>query len=411
MNIGYPQSDVVSNFPSFGQNGAGEVTDRMMASTGSVDLEPNHFPIKITKPPRHDDETTTETKKPKQLEEEDKEDDDAMKVDDAKGEAESAMDKKKRRKKKWKKPKDKPNRPLSAYNLFFQHQRALMLGDDAPSREAEKLKKRVHCKTHGKIGFAEMAKAIGSKWKNLDPQTKKVYETQAQKEKQRYAIELAAWKQAQKHKGDNKDQGLDAMVAAAMMDQGGTGPNAFNNARMMMAADRQGLSPFLQQRPNQDMSLQYLRALQEQRQMDQQSAFLGRQRLDGGGLLEYPNAAEASANAIMQQFQQGFQRQPTSVVDHLATTTTPGGNQLQSQLQNQLPSTATNTTPQQQQQPQQQQPDQFLRAAAATHPNLDSLQQLARFNPNMAAAAMRQFQQSYNTNRPNYSGGDLNFRL
>ena len=63
----------------------------------------------------------------------------------------STTPKKRRIRKKWKKPKDKPTRPLSAYNLFFRKERAEMLGDAAPPT-LEKGQKRVHRKTHGKIG-------------------------------------------------------------------------------------------------------------------------------------------------------------------------------------------------------------------------------------------------------------------
>jgi hypothetical protein len=119
----------------------------------------------------------------------------------------STLVKKTRRKnKKWKKPRDKPNRPLSAYNLFFAHQRAEMLGDAAPTPEQEELKKRIHCKTHGKIGFGEMARTIGAKWKALGPDQKKVFEDMALKEKERYQKELATWKEAQKNKPPQRDE-------------------------------------------------------------------------------------------------------------------------------------------------------------------------------------------------------------
>lgn len=120
---------------------------------------------------------------------------------------------KKRNKKKWKKPKGKPNRPLSAYNLFFRQQRADMLGDDKPSAMMELLKKRVHCKTHGKIGFAEMAREIGRKWKALDPEAKAVFDAMGKKEKERYVVELSKWKQAQR---ENALGALDVMATAAV---------------------------------------------------------------------------------------------------------------------------------------------------------------------------------------------------
>jgi len=105
----------------------------------------------------------------------------------------------KKRKKKWTKPEGKPKRPLSAYNIFFAQERILMLGKDVPTAEQEALKKKVHCKTHGKISFAVMARTIGAKWKTLGANDKKVYEDKAREEKARYLRELAAWKEAQKN--------------------------------------------------------------------------------------------------------------------------------------------------------------------------------------------------------------------
>jgi hypothetical protein len=108
--------------------------------------------------------------------------------------------KKRRPRKKWKKPKDKPNRPLSAYNLFFQQERAAMVGDRSNNKNTSgdgnnsvdetlsdqsnsnssnnnnDIKRRVHRKTHGKIGFAEMARSIGARWKTLPSSDKQVFE-------------------------------------------------------------------------------------------------------------------------------------------------------------------------------------------------------------------------------------------
>jgi len=118
-----------------------------------------------------------------------------------------------RKKKKWKKPKDKPNRPLSAYNLFFAKERADMLGDDVPSPEQEALKKRIHCKTHGKIPFAVMAREIGAKWKALDDETKKPFVEKATKLKEKYLVELSAWKETQSVKAELKAEAAKAAAA------------------------------------------------------------------------------------------------------------------------------------------------------------------------------------------------------
>jgi hypothetical protein len=107
------------------------------------------------------------------------------------------------KKRAWKKPKDKPKRPLSAYNLFFQEERNSILAalpsdsqqiDDGLTEEE---RRRKHRKTHGKIGFADLARSIATKWKNCEPKSRASFEARAESEKQRYKVELAAWKKAQ----------------------------------------------------------------------------------------------------------------------------------------------------------------------------------------------------------------------
>jgi hypothetical protein len=102
--------------------------------------------------------------------------------------------------------------------LFFRSERSIMLGVDAPNEELECLKKRVHCKTHGKIGFAEMARVIGARWKSLDPQQRKVFELQALKEKKRYKLELASWKEGLESSSRKIERqgGVEATASAAL---------------------------------------------------------------------------------------------------------------------------------------------------------------------------------------------------
>jgi len=98
----------------------------------------------------------------------------------------------------WKKPKDKPKRPLSAYNLFFQKEREAIVGSQKSKQEG----KRRHRKAHGKIGFADLAKTIAEKWKNLDEESKAVYEEKASVEKARYKRELDIWIKKREMKKD-----------------------------------------------------------------------------------------------------------------------------------------------------------------------------------------------------------------
>jgi HMG (high mobility group) box len=104
------------------------------------------------------------------------------------------------KKRSWKKPKDKPKRPLSGYNLFFQSERKkliAMLPEVANLEEyglTERERKAKHRKMHGKIGFAELARNIANKWNNLDDTEKAVFEACARTEKEKYQEELDKWK-------------------------------------------------------------------------------------------------------------------------------------------------------------------------------------------------------------------------
>jgi hypothetical protein len=372
-------------------------------------------------------------------------------------------EKKKRRKKKWKKPKDKPSRPLSAYNLFFQHERAIMLGKDAPTDADEEMKKRVHCKTHGKIGFADMARSIGSKWKSMDAESKKMYETQASAEKKRYTEELAAWKEEQKGKGqmgeDSESASRRDSVATGARASNSVGADGSSSAGPMeqaqsSTAGRTGLSDYAQTRiseshmpgmPQSNMSLEYLRALREQRQFD--AALFGRQF--ESPLMQYPNAAEASANILMQHFQgqtsvaqlphaslDAFRQLQTGVAQD-RTRPQSSLDVLMQQIQNEQAEIArkqesvevlmqqlhggssADTAARPQALPQAVSVDALLQQYQAGLPphellqhalpsrQLDlSLQNMGMYSPNMAASAMRELQQRYARGR----GNDFNFQ-
>lgn len=109
----------------------------------------------------------------------------------------------------WKKPKDMPKRPLSAYNLFFRDERERLLNPDgkvAADGAATSAKGKKQKKTSG-IGFANLAKTIAARWKQLDEEVKAPYEKIAAGEKKRYDEAVTAWrvKQAEKKKQAKKE--------------------------------------------------------------------------------------------------------------------------------------------------------------------------------------------------------------
>lgn len=123
-----------------------------------------------------------------------------------------AMTKQKR--KRWKKPADHPKRPLSAYNLFFQWGRErLLAGESLVPLQQEDIdqidvdtrrnSKRRHRREHGVIGFTELAKMLGTKWKELDPESKEMFQKRADVEKARYEKAVSLYKA---EKGENQKE-------------------------------------------------------------------------------------------------------------------------------------------------------------------------------------------------------------
>jgi hypothetical protein len=109
------------------------------------------------------------------------------------------------------KHKDKPKRPLSAYNLFFKDERTNILaeitaakgseGEEEVKKESseeggddddeEKTKRHKRKKPpHGKIGFESLAKTIGQRWQKLEGDRLENYKKLAAEDMTRYKKEM-----------------------------------------------------------------------------------------------------------------------------------------------------------------------------------------------------------------------------
>jgi hypothetical protein len=110
-----------------------------------------------------------------------------------------------------KKTSGKPKRPLSAYNLFFQHERNLMVRealenseDKMSLEEIDQAMKtgrgRPHRKTHGKVQFKVLTSRVSGKWRTLSSDKKEVFVRRAGIEAKRYQAEVAKWRKEREMK-------------------------------------------------------------------------------------------------------------------------------------------------------------------------------------------------------------------
>lgn len=112
-----------------------------------------------------------------------------------------------------KKPKDKPKRPLSAYNFFFKEEREkilkVVLGEGSNEEKGnvpeaddyidDDLMGRLK-KDGGRVSFEEMGKLIGVRWKNITQERLSKYTDLAAEDTERYKKEMQTYNSRQESK-------------------------------------------------------------------------------------------------------------------------------------------------------------------------------------------------------------------
>lgn len=163
-----------------------------------------------------------------------------------------------------KKAKDKPKRPLSAYNYFFKTERQRILkylgrkGDqntESNEEEEEVVSAEEESRLvteSGKVSFEEMGKLIGRRWKAITPENLESYNKLAALDAERYKKELADYNE-KKEKGAMHEAQRNAMLHMQGQGPGGRpdyyppppyhgGPNGPSSMSMYGAPYSNGMS-------------------------------------------------------------------------------------------------------------------------------------------------------------------------
>ncbi|KAG7351547.1 HMG high mobility group box-containing protein [Nitzschia inconspicua] len=219
-----------------------------------------------------------------------------------------------------KRPKDRPKRPLSAYNIFFKEERNRILdslpvnaavnetdGDvldkdsskDASPEDTTKPKKRKRKRRgptpHGKIGFESLAKLIGKRWQELDDSQMNVYKQKAQNDMQRYKTEMAEYKEKKRIQQQQQQQ-QPHVVSSDPFDSSFLEPNPILEPRMFQQTILNNRSDDSSSKLDLQQQLQHL---QRQLQLQQQQKQMLSNHQDQWGMMTVPEGKQMDAMDVI----------------------------------------------------------------------------------------------------------------
>uniref|UniRef100_A0A8J9T5N2 HMG box domain-containing protein n=1 Tax=Phaeodactylum tricornutum TaxID=2850 RepID=A0A8J9T5N2_PHATR len=153
----------------------------------------------------------------------------------------------KKKPRKWTKPDGMPKRPLSAYNLFFRHERRKLLDASSPSIEDNEETNAIVAES--KIGFAVLARTIASKWRDLEENEKIPYVQQAEIEQERYKREVEEWQRLGLDPRQKNPEASNACNAELFIDNQHNldsyrKPNASFSVQRHTSSHKANISPF-----------------------------------------------------------------------------------------------------------------------------------------------------------------------
>jgi hypothetical protein len=125
-----------------------------------------------------------------------------------------------KRKLKWTSILKEPEPPMSAYNLYFQEERARLLGTECTLvLRRSKKKSKQQAVPHGVISFQDLSKHVGKTWRELSKDKRKRYKQMYEDTKKQYKEEMEAYDEAVQNALNRAQRKRERTVSACAKDE------------------------------------------------------------------------------------------------------------------------------------------------------------------------------------------------